>query len=169
MARTGLRGVTRSTMTTGSNRQLHIQEGFAMGRIILIGTPEPWERFASTALREAGLDVRSLPQEEFLDSTLARTVTGRDLMVVSPPGDQLPSAELGALFRHLGPVRVLVVDRRAGYSRASDALRGGAIGYGPIPWNREGLLELVDSCVDKEPPDRIAIDRRFGAWRTVTA
>lgn len=137
-----------------------------MGRIVLIGTPEPWGCFASTTLREHGLDVRSLPQEEFLDSTLARTITSRDLMVVSPPGDQLPSAELSSLFRHLGPVRVLVVDRRAHYSRAGDALRGGAVGYGALPWNREGLLELVNSCAGKEPPDRIAIDRRFGEWRT---
>ncbi len=137
-----------------------------MGRIILIGAPEPWERFASMALREAGLDVRSLPHEEFLESTLAQTITGRDLMVVSPPGDQLPSTELGPLFRHLGPVRVLVVDRRADYSRAGDAMRGGAVGYGATPWNREGLLQLVGSCISKEPPDRTAIDRRFGAWRT---
>lgn len=139
-----------------------------MGRIILVGAPEQWRRFASTALQEEGLEVRALPQKDFLDSTLARAITRRDLMVVNPPDDQLPSAELGAFFRHLGPVRILVLEGCADYSRAGDAFRGGAIGYGAIPWSREELLELVHSCADKEPPDRIAIDRRFGAWREAT-
>jgi DNA-binding NtrC family response regulator len=136
-----------------------------MGKIILVGTPEPWGNFATKTLQQAGLEVRALPQADFLDSTLARSLTRRDLLVVSPGADQLPSEELGPLLRHLGPVRILVLDGRADYSRAGDAYRGGAVGYSAIPLNREGLLELVRSCADREPPDRITIDRRFGAWR----
>jgi hypothetical protein len=136
-----------------------------MSRIILVDAPESWAQFASAALEKAGKDVYSLTCDQFFGSTLASAMTQRDLLMLVSTRDQLPSSGLGPLFRYLGPVRVLVIDSCADFSRAGDALRGGAVGYSRLHWNRRDLLKLVDSCEKIEPPDRIAIDRRFGSWR----
>jgi|SRR5882724_9231914 len=139
-----------------------------MNRIILVGAPEPWERFARPILEEEEKipTVSFAEERDLLDSTLAGTITSEDLMVLSPTKGRLPSAELAPMFHRLGPVRVLVVDGRFDYMRMGDAVRGCAVGYEAMPWNREKLIELVETYDELEPPDRSAIDRRFGPWRT---
>ncbi len=136
-----------------------------MGRIILVGAPESWERFAREALEAAGKSTVSLPQDKILDSTLGRTISRNDLMIFSPSEGHLPSSDLGMLFRAFGPLRILVVDSHEDYTRAGDALRGCAVGYEVRPWNEERLVRLVEDYQSEEPPDPYTLDRRFGPCR----
>ena len=136
-----------------------------MDKIILVGASKAWESFARPILEEKGQTFSFAEEEDFLESTLTGKITRDDLMVLNPTDNQMPSTELSRLFHRLGPVRVLVVDGRFDYVRLGDAMRGCAVGYEALPWNREKLIQLVELCERSEPPAWSDIDRRFGLWR----
>jgi DNA-binding NtrC family response regulator len=136
-----------------------------MNKIILVGACKAWERFARPVLEEKRPTFSFTEEDDFLNSTLVGKITQDDLMVLNPADNQMPSEELSRLFRQLGPVRVLVVDGRFDYARLGDAMRGCAVGYEALPWNREKLIQLVETCERSEPPAWSDIDRRFGLWR----
>jgi hypothetical protein len=136
-----------------------------MNKIVMVGVPESWAHFARPILEKMARLFSFQDEQELLSSALAQQVTSDDLMVLSPTEGRPPSSELAALFRRLGPVRVLVVDGRFDYARLGDAMRGCAVGYEERPWDREQLIQLIDTYGNQEPPDQYAIDRRFGSWR----
>jgi len=136
-----------------------------MHRVIFFGPPdEKWWSFASSVLEQAGRQTLSLPPG-FLNLAPISPLSREDLFLVSPAEGSLPSDCLAELFAKLGPVRVVIIDGRLDFARAGDATRGCAVGYVAQPWSPETLLNLVRTHQDREPPDRFALDRRFGEWR----